>query len=50
MIDFIKAQKEFKQYLNSYDLNDGMIQLKVRHTYGVVSLSEYIAKDLNLSE
>lgn len=26
-----------------------MIQLKVRHTYGVVSLSEYIAKDLNLS-
>ena len=50
MIDFIKAQKEFKDYLNNYDLNDGKIQLKVRHTYGVVSLSEYIAKKLNLSE
>ena len=50
MIDFKKAQKQFKQYLNSYDLDNGLIQLKVRHTYGVVSLSEYIAKDLNLSE
>lgn len=50
MIDFINAQKEFKDYLNNYDLNDGKIQLKVRHTYGVVSLSEYIAQKLNLSE
>lgn len=44
MINFNKAQKEFKQYLNSYDLNDGMIQLKVRHTYGVVSLSNISQK------
>lgn len=50
MINFKKALKEFKAYLKNYDLNLGMIQLKVRHTYGVVSLSEYIAKDLNLSE
>lgn len=50
MINFNKAKKEFKKYLNNYDLNDGMIKLKVRHTYGVVLLSEYIAKDLNLSE
>lgn len=50
MIDFRKAQEYFKKYLSSYDLNDGMIQLKIKHTYGVVSLSEYIAKDLNLSE
>lgn len=50
MINFNRALKEFKQYLNSYDLNNGMIQLKVRHTYGVVFLSEYIANDLNLSE
>ena len=33
MIDFKKAQKQFKQYLNSYDLDNGLIQLKVRHTY-----------------
>ena len=50
MIDFEKAKKSFKKYLEGYDLNDGMIQLKVRHTYGVVELSEYIAKDLNLDE
>lgn len=50
MIDFIKAQKAFKNYLEDYDMNDGMIQLKVRHTYGVVALSEYIASDLNLPE
>ena len=50
MINFKKAQYEFKKYLSSYDLNNGMIKLKVRHTYGVVSLSEYIARDLNLSE
>ena len=39
MINFKKAQYEFKKYLSSYDLNNGMIKLKVRHTYGVVSLS-----------
>lgn len=50
MIDFIKAQKSFNEYLKDYDINDGMIQLKIRHTYGVVDLSEYIAKDLGLSD
>lgn len=50
MIDFTKAKNAFKEYLKNYDLTDGMIELKVRHTYGVVSLSEYIAKDLNLDE
>lgn len=49
MVDFDKARKAFKKYLDNYDLTDGMIQLKVRHTYGVVSLSELIAKKLNLS-
>lgn len=50
MIDFEKAKNEFKKYLEDYDLFDGMIQLKVRHTYGVVVLSEYISKDLGLDE
>lgn len=50
MINFSKADKAFKEYLQNYDLNDGKIQLKATHTYGVVTLSEYIAKDLNLSE
>ncbi|MDD3186902.1 MAG: HD domain-containing protein [Bacilli bacterium] len=50
MIDFNYAKKAFKDYLKNYDLSIGMIKLKVTHTYGVVSLSEYIARDLNLCE
>ena len=50
MIDFIKAQESFKEYLKDYDLNNGSIQLKIRHTYEVVKKSEYIAKGLNLDK
>ena len=50
MIDFNKAIQAFQEYLQNYDVNNGMILLKIKHTYGVISLSEYIAKDLNLSE
>jgi len=50
MINLDKAMKEFKNYLQDYDLNNEMIALKVRHTYGVVNISEYIAKDLNLDD
>lgn len=48
MPDFKKAIKEFKKYINDYDLNNGMIKLKVVHTYGVIEASEYISKELNL--
>lgn len=50
MIDWIKSEESFKEYLKKYDLEDGSIKLKVRHTYGVISLSEYISKKLKLSE
>lgn len=50
MIDFIKAEKEFKEYLKDYDMEDGNIKLKVVHTYEVVRKSEYIAKGLDLDE
>ena len=50
MIDLKKALKNFKEYLNNYDLNDPKIKLKAVHTYGVMDLSEYIARDLNLDE
>lgn len=40
MIDFQKAQKAFKEYLKQYDLEDGSVNLKVVHTYGVVDKSE----------
>ena len=50
MIDFIKAEKSFKDYLKNYDLNDGNIKLKVKHTYEVVKQSEYISKGLGLDQ
>lgn len=40
----------FKEYLQAYDLNDGNIKLKIKHTYEVVKKSEYIAKALDLDE
>lgn len=50
MIDFIKAEKSFKKYLEEYDVEDGNIKLKIKHTYEVVRMSEYISKELSLSE
>lgn len=50
MIDWIKSEESFKKYLKKYDLENGSIKLKIRHTYGVVNLSEYISKKINLSE
>ena len=50
MIDIIKAEKSFKEYLQDYDLNNGAILLKVKHTYEVAKLSDYIAKEIGLDE
>lgn len=48
MIDFNKAKMEFKKYLQNFDLSNGKIDLKIRHTYRVLEFSELIAKDINL--
>lgn len=50
MIDFTNAEKQFKEYLKDYDTENDKNKLKVVHTYGVVKISEYIAKDMDLSE
>lgn len=50
MVDFNKAKNAFKEYLKNFDVNNGMISLKIIHTYKVLEFSEYIAKDLKLSE
>lgn len=50
MIDFVEAQKAFSEYLKDYDVQDGNIALKIRHTYEVVSKSEYLAKGLKLDQ
>lgn len=36
MIDFIKAQESFKEYIEEYDLGNNSIKLKIKHTYEVV--------------
>ena len=50
MIDLTKAEREFKNYINNYDLKDPHIERKVIHSYKVVDVSEAIAKSLNLSD
>lgn len=50
MIDIERAEKAFKEYLKEYDVDSEKVALKVTHTYGVVKASEYLAKQLNLSE
>ncbi len=43
------AKKVFETYLDQFDRSDDKINLKIIHTYGVVSASEAIATDLKLS-
>lgn len=49
MVDFEYAKVAFKDYLQDYNLEYGKIELKIRHTYGVVNASEYISKELALA-
>ena len=48
MIDYKYAMSAFKKYLEDFDSKFGKIDLKIRHTYGVVKASEFIANKLNL--
>ena len=50
MIDLLNAQKEFKNYLKDYNIEDERVKLKVTHTYGVVDASRYLSNKLNLNE
>ena len=50
MLDINNAEKQFKEYLKNFDTENEKNKLKIVHTYGVVKASEYIARDLNLSE
>lgn len=49
MIDFKHAMATFKKYIENFDSQYGKIDLKIRHTYGVVKASEYTANKLNLN-
>ena len=49
-MDFELAEKSFQEYLKNYDINDGSIALKIKHTYEVAKKSEYIANGLRLDK
>lgn len=49
MIDLDYAIKNFEKYVSNYDLLDEKVKLKIKHTYGVMKISKYIADDLKLS-
>lgn len=50
MIDLFRAEKFFKEYVSNFKVADKKIDVKIKHTYGVVSISKYIAEGLKLSE
>ena len=50
MIDILKAEIAFKEYLKNYDVSDPKIALKITHTYEVLNSAKYIAKKLNLNK
>ncbi len=45
MINLKEAKIAFKKYVKKYNKQNEMIKLKIIHTYKVVNLSGYIAKD-----
>lgn len=49
-IDLDYAKKQFRRYLEDYDLNDDKIHLKVVHTFGVLSAAEEICRGEGFSE
>lgn len=49
MIDIEKASRVFKEYVKPYDMNNGKIAIKVKHTYKTVDVAKKIAEDLGLN-
>ena len=45
-----KAEKIFQEYIQSFDLRDERIRLKVKHTYHVVNIMDDLTKSLHLSK
>ena len=50
MIDIKKAQIAFSEYVKPYDITNGKIELKIKHTFRTVEVAKEIAKDLKLNE
>lgn len=45
-----KAKQVFKEYIQSYDFENGLVKLKIAHMYRVTEISRKIAEDLKLEQ
>lgn len=50
MIDIEKASIAFSEYVKPYDITNGKIELKIKHTFRTVEVAKKIAEDLKLNE
>lgn len=50
MIEIEKAKQVFEDYLKNYQIEEKSIKAKITHTYGVMKMSEFLARYLNLDE
>ena len=50
MIDILKAKKEFKKYIEKYDINNPKIKLKIAHIERTSEIARKTAESLELSE
>ncbi len=50
MIDILKAKKEFKKYVEKYDINNPKIRLKIAHIERTSEIARKTAESLGLSE
>lgn len=50
MINIEHAQKAFRNYVKPYDVTNGKIEIKIKHTYRTVEVAKKIAQDLNLNK
>ena len=49
-IDIEKAKEEFFKYVNNFDTNEKMIDLKLNHSIRVMEISNNLARKMNLNE
>ena len=50
MIDITKAKKEFKKYVEKYDINNPKIKLKIAHIERTSTIARKMAESMELSE
>lgn len=50
MINIETSKQAFKKYLENFDITDPKIELKIVHTYGVMSYTKQICQRMKLSE